>query len=111
MSPFPVCPKLFCSFDVSRLAGLVSAAKQYDYCVSVPSAVDSVPSPHVDTKLKDSFAYRFPIAERSILNLTNPPRNARLRHLIAESLEPLIEWALACGLLINDQLEHETSVA
>jgi len=111
MSPFPVCPIFFSSFDVFPLAGFVTAAEQYHERVSMPSAVDSVPRSHIDTQFKDSFAGVLPISERPLLNLTNSLYDARSRLFIAETFKPFLERPLALVLLVNDQVEHRMSVA
>jgi hypothetical protein len=111
LPPFPVSPKVFCAFNVLVLAALVAAAEQNDKRVSMPAAVDSIAGAHIDTKLKHSLADGLPIPERSVLNLTNPPRDTCLRLFVAEAIKPFFEWTLALALLVDDQVEHGVSVA
>jgi len=77
----------------------------------MPSAVNPVPGAHIDTKLQNSFAGGLPISESSVLNLTNPPRNSRLRLFVAKAIKPSFEWPLTLVLLVDDQVEHRGSVA
>jgi len=93
------------------LAGLVSAAEQYDERVSVPSAINSVTRANVDAKLKNSFADGLPISKRSLLNLTQSLSNTRFCPLVAQALKPFFVRPLALVLLVDDQVEHGVSVA
>jgi hypothetical protein len=111
LPPLPVSPISLGPFNVFRLSGLITTTKQDDECRSVPPAIDPVSGALIDAKLDHSLADRFAIAECPSLDLANPSRNSGLCAFIAEALEPLIEWALARVLPIDDQVEHRASVA
>ena len=72
MPPFPVGPKILGARDVFRLAGLVSAAKQYDQFFSMSCAVDSVSGSNIDAQLQDPFPDGFAVTKIAGLYLTKP---------------------------------------
>jgi hypothetical protein len=109
--PFPVCPKFFSAFNVLVLAAFVATAKQYDQGCSGSAAIDTVSRPCVDAQFNDTLTDRSAVAKIPGLDLIESRYDSGLHPFIAEAIEPFVVRTLSLLLLVDDQVEHEMSVA
>jgi len=88
------------------LCGFIPSAEEDDPPLTVSSAINPVPSAHVDAQFGHALAHGLGIAEIAGLDLPQSGSDPGLGYLVPQRGDPLDERRTSIVFLVLDELDH-----